>query len=496
MRQYKSALLIGRFQPFHFGHLYLIKKTLEIADKVIIGIGSASIFDENNPLDYQTRKEIIQAVFYKEKIEDRLLKIAPLEDFFDDKKWLNNVKKMIGKFDVVVSNNDWTNDIMEKAGYEVKRFPYYKRSLYEGWRIRKLAKQGKRWQERIPNYLFSNLKFLSSKQIFKHVIIGGTFDRFHKGHKEFIKTAFKYGKKITVGIAKKEVYKNKPYFETIESINIRKKSVSDFLKKNRWINRTKIISFSEFTGGADKMKNVDAIVVSRQTYFNALRINDLREKNGLNQLRIIIVKDILAEDGRMISSERIRAGQINRNGKVYDLRFKIGKEELILPDKMKEELRKPLGKVYKSAKEILELIDKSNIKPVLIIAVGDIIVNSLIKEGINPDVKIIDFRSRKVPIKTNFHTLRVQRYENKPGTINLKTAERLKQLISSHPKGVQTRSWFIVDGEEDLLALPAILYAPLGSLVLYGHWQYGVIGIEITEKIKNKVKILLNYFKI
>lgn len=495
MRKYNNALLIGRFQPFHLGHLYLLKKTLEIADKVIIGIGSASIFDENNPLDYQTRKKIIQTVFYKEKIEDRLLKIIPLEDFFDDKKWLDNVKKMIGNFDIVVSNNDWTNDIMKKAGYKVKSFPYYKRSLYEGWRIRKLAKQGKRWQERVPNYLISNLRFLISKQIFKHIIAGGTFDHFHKGHKEFIKTAFKYGKKVTIGIAKKELYKDKPYFETIESINVRKKSVSDFLKKNNLIKRVKIIFFSEFTGGADKMKGVDAIVVSRQTYFNALTINDLREKNGINQLRIIIIKDVLAEDGRMISSERIRAGEINRNGEVYDLRFKIGKKELILPEKMKEELRKPLGKVYKSAKEIIEAISKSNIKPVLIIAVGDIIVNSLIKEGINPDVKIIDFCSRRTPIKSNFYTLRVRRHENKQGTINLKTAEKLRQLIL-HPTGAQARSWLIIDGEEDLLALPAILYAPLGSLICYGHWQYGVIGIEITEKIKNKVKILLNHFKI
>jgi len=52
----------------------------------------------------------------------------------------------------------------------------------------------------------------------------------------------------------------------------------------------------------------------------------------------------------------------------------------------------------------------------------------------------------------------------------------------------------IIDGEEDLLTLPAILFAPLGSLVLYGHWQHGIIGVEITEEIKQAVKVIIGKF--
>jgi len=87
----KIALIVGRFQPFHKGHLFLIKKALEKADKIIIGIGSANITDENNPIDYETRRKIIRAVAYKEKFENRLIKIVPLDDFFDDEKWLENI---------------------------------------------------------------------------------------------------------------------------------------------------------------------------------------------------------------------------------------------------------------------------------------------------------------------------------------------------------------------------------------------------------------------
>ena len=520
--KYIVALLIGRFQPFHLGHLYLLKKTLQVADKVVVGIGSASIFDENNPIDYETRKNIIKAVFYKEKIEERLLKIIPLEDFFDDRKWLENVKRQVGKFDLVVSNNDWTNSIIAKAGFKVKRFPYYKRKLYEGWRIRKLVKEGKPWKDRLPDYLITNYKLQISKKpiIFNHVVLGGTFDHFHKGHESLIEIAFRFGKKVTIGIATEELFKHKLFSQTIEPFKIRKKSVSEFLKKNSWRPSAKIIPFSEFTGGADKRGDIDAIVVSKVTYSNALKINDHRQNNKLKPLRIIVIKDVLAEDGELLSSERIRAGEIDRKGRRYTLYApRYSSKELLLPEKLREELRKPLGKVFKTTKSLIHHINK--MEWTKMIAVGDIIVNSLLEKGIELDIKVIDFRSRRKPLKKKFQilnnksqinnkskilnskSLEIENSDlfgtwnlglsasiNKPGTINIKTVEKLRKLVK---KG---KGWLVIDGEEDLLALPAILFAPLGSLVLYGHWQLGVVCVEVTENSKKRAISLLNRFKI
>ena len=125
--QYRVALIVGRFQPFHKGHLFLIKKALEKSDKIVIGIGSSNITDENNPIDFETRKKIIKAVFYKEGIEEKLIKVIPLDDFLDDKKWLNNLKKQVWEFDIALGNNEWTNNILKKAGYKVLKVDYYKR---------------------------------------------------------------------------------------------------------------------------------------------------------------------------------------------------------------------------------------------------------------------------------------------------------------------------------------------------------------------------------
>jgi len=492
--KYKTALLIGRFQPFHKGHLYLLKKAVKNADKVIIGIGSSNITDVNNPFDYETRRKIIKSVIYKEKLENRIEKIIPLADFYDDKKWLMNAIKIVGDFDLVIGNNEWTNKILKKAGYKVKRFPYYKRFLYEGWRVRKLMREGKDWKSRIPEYLFIFLTDHSSliTNHYNHVVLGGTFDRLHAGHKALLDKALSIGKKITIGLATEKLFRHKLLSETIKSYKNREKNLKDYLDHDRDVS---IIPFSDIYGPTVKTAKIDAIVVSRETLKNALKINEARAKKKYRPLQIVIVESVLAEDGKLISSERIRAGEIDREGNCYTLHaLRYTKKELILPEKMREELRKPLGKVFKTTHQVIKSI--KSIKPVMIIAVGDIIVNELVKTGINPDVRIVDFKTRREKFDKEKHKIHPKKFVkavNKPGTINLKTAEILREIIQSHSRSGSGR-WLIVDGEEDLLTLPAILHTPLVALILYGHWQHGVIGVEVTEKIKAKTLKILEKF--
>ncbi len=495
-----------------------------MAEKIVFVVGSASIFDENNPLSYEERRKMLEKVLKYEGLSDRVIKIVPLEDYFDNEKWLKKLIEAAGPFDIVISNNDWVNSIVENGGYKTLREPYYKRNLYEGWRIRKLIRTSLssrarpkaesrdfEWQNRVPKYLISNLKFqvsnqflISNKQIFKHVVVGGTFDHFHAGHEELLKKAFEIGKKVTIGVATEELYKSKLLANIIEPFSTRKKSVSEFLKNKNWSKRANTIAFSEFTGGAAEKKNVDAIVVSRLTYPNALKINEIREKNHLKPLRITIIKDVLAEDGRLISSERIRIGEIDRKGKLYNLiashQSLATNHYLTMPESLRGKLRKPLGKVFSEVHQVLKFIGL--FKPVMVIAVGDIIVNSLIKNDAEPDIKVIDFRSRRKDVKEdslNTKTVFKRRasFVNKPGTINLKTAEKLRESIKNvmvNPTNHDRHHWFVVDGEEDLLTLPAILYAPLGSLVLYGHWQLGIVAVEVTEKRKTMISKVLRKF--
>lgn len=159
---HKRALVIGRFQPFHNGHRYLLLKALEIAENVVIGIGSSNRIDVDNPFSFKQREKMLQEFIRQEKIEDKIIKIVPIPDVPDDNAWLTLTKQKVGTFDVSVGNNSWVNSIFKKGEIPVKKVPYYKRYLLEGQKIRKLLKSGRKWENRVPDYLIDNISRLYS----------------------------------------------------------------------------------------------------------------------------------------------------------------------------------------------------------------------------------------------------------------------------------------------------------------------------------------------
>jgi nicotinamide-nucleotide adenylyltransferase len=157
MKKYKTGLFIGRFQPFHKGHLYIIKKVLKRVDKLIIGIGSAQVINKDNPLSVKLRKKMLEIVIEEEGWGDRITSIILLRDYPDDDFWLKKVLQKTGKPDIIIGNNEWVNGIFKRAGFAVLRPGFYKRCLYEGVKIRKLISEGKKWKDRVPKYLIPKL---------------------------------------------------------------------------------------------------------------------------------------------------------------------------------------------------------------------------------------------------------------------------------------------------------------------------------------------------
>lgn len=509
-QKYKIGLLYGRFQPFHNGHLYLIKKALESVDKLIIGIGSANVYDDSNPFTYEQRKRIVETVIKHENIGDKIENIVGLDDFYDDNLWFKNcLKTIVSELNVVVGNNEWTNKIFEKRNIPILRIKYYRRELYEGMKIRKLMKKEQDWRIRTPKYivpLLDSFIVKNNKMKFKyyHVALGGTFDHFHKGHSKLIDTAFKLGQNVSIGIADDKMSEGKLLSQTIEKLGVRSKELGDYLKRKNYISRTKQYVLHDIFGPTITDGTIEAIVVSKQTFSNVSKINAERLKRNLPKMDIILVKDVKGRDKKIVSSERIRTGEIDRQGTNFlpiKSGFNFQKKTLKLPENLREKLRNPLGKVITTTKKVVQSIEL--LKPTMIIAVGDIIYTSLIKTGLIPDLGIIDYRSRRRPIlnfkfeifneifKSNFQFSK--KIINESGTINLKAVEAIKNTIENflrlhHPQGV------IINGEEDLLALPAVLLAPLGSVVLYGQYGLGVVAVLVTEAMKKKVKSILNKF--
>lgn len=150
---------------------------------------------------------------------------------------------------------------------------------------------------------------------FKKLVIGGTFDILHRGHKKTLSLAFNLGEKVLIGLSTNKLakslkkYKANPY-------NYRKRVLEGFLSEQRFLNRAKIIPINDRFGVAHVAKDLNAIIASRNTIPVVKKINQVRESRGLKKLQIILIKKVKAENGKSISSRRIRSGKIDRKSVV------------------------------------------------------------------------------------------------------------------------------------------------------------------------------------
>jgi|TARA_Y100000310_G_scaffold304443_1_gene343608 nicotinamide-nucleotide adenylyltransferase len=144
----KTGLFIGRFQPFHNGHLHVIKQMLSECTKIIIGIGSAnSEKTEKDPLTAVQRKEIIEKVMLAENITN--YKIALINDQESHRLWADEVRKKTGNFDTLyVSGENIRLDFIKACGFQVKEVDFI--DGISATKIRELMKNNQEWKQLVP----------------------------------------------------------------------------------------------------------------------------------------------------------------------------------------------------------------------------------------------------------------------------------------------------------------------------------------------------------
>ena len=163
-----NGLLIGRFQPFHLGHLDAVLFGLSRVENLFIGIGSSNRFNERkNPFSAKERREMIISSIESSMI-DRI-KIFDIPDVDDHEKWTFEIDQIIPKYGAVFTNDEFTKTLFEKRQINVISVVLKDREKFSGTSIRQLIADDKNWQDLVPQGTRKVLDNLNAKERLKNL---------------------------------------------------------------------------------------------------------------------------------------------------------------------------------------------------------------------------------------------------------------------------------------------------------------------------------------
>lgn len=147
----RTGLYVGRFQPFHTGHVEAIKYALKKTDELIIAIGSAQFsYTLDNPFTTGERITMIKKGLQEVGMEPSKIQIIPIPDINIHPLWVAYIKSYVPAFDVVFSNEPLTSRLFKEAGITVENIPYFHRNQYSATEIRKRMITNEDWQSLMP----------------------------------------------------------------------------------------------------------------------------------------------------------------------------------------------------------------------------------------------------------------------------------------------------------------------------------------------------------
>jgi nicotinamide-nucleotide adenylyltransferase len=146
------CLLVGRFQPFHRGHLAVVRQIRADHPKmaILLGIGSAQESHTLlNPFTAGERFEMIVRTLAAENIGGVVA--VPIPDIQRHSVWVAHVRSLLPPFEIVYTNNPLTQMLFHGGGYEVTTPALVERSRFEGRHIRQAMTEGDAWKELVPS---------------------------------------------------------------------------------------------------------------------------------------------------------------------------------------------------------------------------------------------------------------------------------------------------------------------------------------------------------
>ncbi|WP_348613526.1 GTP-dependent dephospho-CoA kinase family protein [Halobaculum rarum] len=158
---------------------------------------------------------------------------------------------------------------------------------------------------------------------------------------------------------------------------------------------------------------------------------------------------------------------------------------LTLPDDLRGAFKDPMGPVYTDPERLLADAGHP------IVAVGDVVTYHLRVAGRDPDVAVIDGKTKREAVGEEIAAVldgenRRLEVDNEPATLSTAMLDALVEALASDDPIV-----IHVTGEEDLATVPAIVAAPEGASVVYGQPDQGMVLVDVTTESKREARDLL-----
>ena len=158
-KKFRRALYVGRFQPFHLGHLEAIKHALKDSNEIIIAVGSAQHSHTlENPFTAGERVQMIRLALNETGIDPSRYYIIPVPDLDVHGIWVSHVVSLVPKFDVVYTNEPLTRRLFLESGFRVESIPFYKRELCSATEIRRRMLADECWEKLLPKSVTKFIK--------------------------------------------------------------------------------------------------------------------------------------------------------------------------------------------------------------------------------------------------------------------------------------------------------------------------------------------------
>lgn len=174
----KRGIYVGRFQPFHKGHLVAIEDILEKVDEVIIVVGSAQYSHRlDNPFTAGERVTMIREALDERKVDSSRYWIIPIRDVHVHMLWVAEVVGFTPKFDVAYTNEPLTRRLLTEAGFKVESIPFHEREKYSSTVVRERMLKNQRWEELVPKSVVKLINAIEGVERLQELVKSDKFPR-------------------------------------------------------------------------------------------------------------------------------------------------------------------------------------------------------------------------------------------------------------------------------------------------------------------------------